>query len=397
MTAAYSRGNVIGMAEALSSPIECCNQCPEGSEVDPVQIPGPAGADGPAGEDGCSGTNAYTIVQAPGFTQPAVGAQVTVTVGQSLGFGIGAPVWVEGGGTYEVISKPTTTSIRIENLGYAENAAPTTAIAAGSRMTQTGWKGTDGTSASGDMLGANNLSELVSASTSRTNLGATTAGANLFVLSNPSAVTFLRINADNTVTALSAAAFRTALTLVPGTDVQAFDAFLLSIAGLGTAADRIIYTTGVNVAAETVLTSYARTLIDDTDAVTARATLGKVLPRYGVLGALSAIDLNVANNDNAMSIEATRYRIDKVVFENASTSLTTATAGVFTGAGASGTTIAADQVLSALTAATKFKDLTLQAIAGTDTFTSGTIYIRSGTSQGGAATSNVFVVGWRFD
>jgi hypothetical protein len=53
--------------------------------------------------------------------------------------------------------------------------------------------------------GANN------ATSARTNLGATTVGANLFTLTNPSAITFLRVNADNTVSALSGADFRTAL------------------------------------------------------------------------------------------------------------------------------------------------------------------------------------------
>jgi hypothetical protein len=45
----------------------------------------------------------------------------------------------------------------------------------------------------------------------RTNFGATTVGSNLFTLTNPSAVTFLRVNADNTVSALDAATFRTAI------------------------------------------------------------------------------------------------------------------------------------------------------------------------------------------
>jgi len=44
--------------------------------------------------------------------------------------------------------------------------------------------------------------------TGRTSLGATTVGSNIFTLTNPSAITFLRINADNTVTARSAANFR---------------------------------------------------------------------------------------------------------------------------------------------------------------------------------------------
>lgn len=49
------------------------------------------------------------------------------------------------------------------------------------------------------------------ASGARTNLGATTLGANLFTITDPSAVTFPRFNADNTVSALDAAAFRTAI------------------------------------------------------------------------------------------------------------------------------------------------------------------------------------------
>lgn len=46
------------------------------------------------------------------------------------------------------------------------------------------------------------------AAAQRTTLGASTVGSNIFTLTNPSAVTFLRINADNTVTARSAADFR---------------------------------------------------------------------------------------------------------------------------------------------------------------------------------------------
>ncbi len=48
-----------------------------------------------------------------------------------------------------------------------------------------------------------------SAPGARTNLGATTVGSNLFTLANPGAITFLRINANNTVSTLSAADFRT--------------------------------------------------------------------------------------------------------------------------------------------------------------------------------------------
>jgi len=49
------------------------------------------------------------------------------------------------------------------------------------------------------------------AATGRTSLGGTTVGQNLFTLTNPTAVTFPRFNADNTVSALNAATFRTAI------------------------------------------------------------------------------------------------------------------------------------------------------------------------------------------
>jgi len=49
------------------------------------------------------------------------------------------------------------------------------------------------------------------AATGRTSLGATTVGANLFTLTNPTAITFPRFNADNTASALDAATFRTAI------------------------------------------------------------------------------------------------------------------------------------------------------------------------------------------
>lgn len=53
-----------------------------------------------------------------------------------------------------------------------------------------------------------------------------------------------------------------------------YDAGLTSIAGLTTAANKMIYTTASDVYAVTDLTAYARTLLDDADASTALSTLG---------------------------------------------------------------------------------------------------------------------------
>ncbi len=74
----------------------------------------------------------------------------------------------------------------------------------------------------------------ITALTTRTltlaNLGATTVGNNLTILVNPTAVTFIRINADNTVSALDAATFRTAI----GAGTSSTVGTVTSVGGTGT-------------------------------------------------------------------------------------------------------------------------------------------------------------------
>jgi hypothetical protein len=80
--------------------------------------------------------------------------------------------------------------------------------------------------------------------------------------------------ADGGTGSSNASDARTALGVAIGSDVQAYDAGLASIAGLTTAADKMIYTTGSDTYAVTTITAAGRAILDDADAAAQRTSLG---------------------------------------------------------------------------------------------------------------------------
>lgn len=91
-----------------------------------------------------------------------------------------------------------------------------------------------------------------------------------------------------------------------GVTVQAFDATLASLAALGTAADRIAYTTGIDTWAETTLTTLARGLLDDATQAAMCTTIlsGAVLTAVTVASGDKVVIQDVSDSDNVKTVTA---------------------------------------------------------------------------------------------
>lgn len=111
------------------------------------------------------------------------------------------------------------------------------------------------------------------------------------------------------------------------------------------------------------------------------------------------VNFNAATTDSIINMPlptgAKNYVIDSIYITNASHTLVTATLGVFSAAGGTGTTLAADQAIT-VTNGTANTALNTQALtlspAATIAFSYTTLYIRVGTPEGVAATADVTIV-----
>lgn len=222
-------------------------------------IPGPAGTPGVNGNNGVDGENGWTALTVP-FTMPASLASDTAFVlnsgfmaaGQKVFLGIDSSAIK---GTFEVITKPTQTSVILKNVAaaanYSENSPPGSVFPVATALSPSGLQGPTGAVVGGALLALNNLNDVANAVTSRSNLG-----------------------------------------LIIGITIQAYSASLKSLALLPTLPDRIAYSTAMNIWAETVFTAFARTLSAAVDAATARTVLG-----LGTLAVQNSSAINISGGN----------------------------------------------------------------------------------------------------
>jgi hypothetical protein len=110
-----------------------------------------------------------------------------------------------------------------------------------------------------------------------------------------------------------------------------------------------------------------------------------------LLASYQGVNVNATGDTVLPILNTGSYSVSNVIFTNASTSLTTAAAGLFTAPSAGGTGIVANAALSALTGATVVSQRT---VASTASQTGQNLYVNVGTAQGAAATMDVYVYGY---
>ena len=113
-----------------------------------------------------------------------------------------------------------------------------------------------------------------------------------------------------------------------------------------------------------------------------------------LLAVATGVNVNSTGDQATLAINnASSYSVSNVVFTNASISLSSAAAGLFTAPSAGGTGLVANAALSALTSSTVVSQRT---VASTALQTAQNLYLNVGTAQGAAATMDVYVYGYDF-
>jgi hypothetical protein len=211
----------------------------------------------------------------------------------------------------------------------------------------------------------------LTASTGRTSLGATTVGGNLFTLTNPTAITFLRVNADNTVSTLDAATFRTAI----GAGTSSTVGTVTSVGGTGTVAGLTLtgtVTSSGNLTLGGTLSTPVSTINDST-------TVGQNFVKLTNPSAITFIRVNANNTVDALSASDFRTAIGA----QATGSYLTAEADTLATVTGRGATTATNITLTSTTNATS--DTTGALVVTGGVAVNSNLYLKSSTIMANSA------------
>ena len=214
-------------------------------------------------------TDITSLSPAGGLTvgSPTGGAQGAGTINATGLFVNGVAVSSGGGGSVTSVNASSSVS------GLSFSGGP---ITSSGTLTLSGTLGV-----AGGGTGA------TTASGARTNLGATTVGNALFTLASPNSIRFLRINADNTVTAQDAPDFRVSIDAPSSTGGNATGTWNIDILGNAGTVTNGVYTNG-SYANPSWITSLAGSKITGNISGNAGNVTGTVAIANGGTGATDA-------------------------------------------------------------------------------------------------------------